>query len=195
MSYKNFHNRGGFRRKGLFGLGLDIPYVDSQGSNKTAHASNAQNCSDDPGSARSLQQMLNDLGYGPLVVDGILGNATFKALDLFASQTGASYTKGTIPKGSICDAVINAWTAIKGTPVGGSLPIATGSGTIQRVTAVIPGSGPAAAATHVFPSYMLRSGALATVEDWWSNQGTVTKVGIVAGGALLIGGLIYSIKK
>ncbi|MEM7695019.1 MAG: peptidoglycan-binding protein [Pseudomonadota bacterium] len=47
-------------------------------------------------SVRDVQAVLNDLGYGPLAVDGVLGPRSRKALDDFAQSKGIS-ERGMVP--------------------------------------------------------------------------------------------------
>jgi hypothetical protein len=185
------------KRRHTIGLGLDVPYTDPKGNLKTGHASLSTNCSDDSGGgAFALQQMLNDLGYGPLVVDGQVGTNTFKALDAFAASTGTAYTKGSLPKGAICDALMAAWQH-SAAPVGpssspGAVPVMTG-----------PASGPAAPATGPGPSHLdlARLSKLIDIQNykprsdgivgWFQGQTTPIKIGVVVGGLALVGGVVY----
>lgn len=59
------------------------------------------------GSARNVQQALNDLGYGPLAVDGIVGRGTQNAMKAFGAAFGlGSSVNWTSP--AFCTALKNA---------------------------------------------------------------------------------------
>lgn len=58
------------------------------------------------GGARNVQQALNDLGYGPLAVDGIIGSGTQKAMKSFGSNFGLGGVNWTTP--AFCTALKNA---------------------------------------------------------------------------------------
>lgn len=167
------------------GFGLDVPYTDSKGSHVAA-ASSGLNCGD----PKALQAMLNDLGYGPLTVDGIVGNNTFFSLADFAADEGIDYNTDNFPQGKICDALIAAWQKKMS---GGSVAPSTSS--TSKLASMIAKSGLNAKFAPVkkvaFTNTKSSSASFVDkAEDWWEAQPTTMKVAIVGGGVVVVG-LVY----
>ena len=161
------------------GLGLSVPYVTSWNKSGEAEVSDAANC----GSPFAVQQMLNDLGFGPLPVDGALGNKTFKALKDFAAGAGAPYD-GTFPKGPVCSALVAAWEAKQAPAAPAPAPAP------DAPTAPAP-RGSKIVLSRARPLPLTRSGAGTGptgggVGGWWNAQTTLTKTAIVGGSALAL---------
>lgn len=92
----------------MFGLGLDVPYVKFGTAHGTGTPTTALYCGD----PFALQQMLTDLGFYSGMIDGNVGSESLAAVSKFADATGALYTKGTLPQGATCTALMAAWSAL-----------------------------------------------------------------------------------
>jgi hypothetical protein len=164
------------------GLGLDVPMMKFGTTPAVGHpvADSSGTCSD----SFAVQQMLNDLGFGPLVVDGQIGNATFAALKKFAQSTGTSYG-GAFPQASLCQALMDAWQAQKGSVA----PAAPTPAPVSRPASVF--LNPAILASIAQKPAAVPSVSPISSPGWWSGQSTTMKAVVIVGGIAVLGTVVY----
>jgi len=168
----------------------DVPYTRF-GKSQTGHVTEALNCGD----PAAVQQMLNDLGFPVGAVDGSLGNKTFAALKAFAATKGVPYTPGSFPKGAICSALADAWTALKAPPpvtkpVAPAAPVWGGQLNLQSMMkqTLAQKQAAAAAAQAAAAQAAAQEASLAEQAKGWS---TPAKVAIGAAALAAVGAFIY----
>lgn len=169
----------------MFGFGIDVPYT--KGTQQVlGHpvANNSGICGD----SFALQQMLMDLGFYSGGIDGQIGNNTLKSVRLFADAFAVPYA-GSFPQAPVCQALMDAWTAKMGmsTPPAPTGTVPTGKLTFVAAKPRIRLTAKGASA--VGPSGS--SGAMTSVGSWWSSLSTPMKVGVVTGGFVIVGGIVW----
>lgn len=180
------HTHNGIFDGGMHGIALgdvSVGYT-SGGQTKEAMATTGSNC----GSSFALQQMLADLGYPVGTVDGQIGPNTMKALRAFADAAGAPYQSNTFPKGEICQALMDAWSAARAPAPPGPDEAPRTLPTVTKVSRrslidMIRLDSPSPTAPP--------AGGGGGITGWWGAQPTTTKAAVVGGGVALILGLGY----
>ncbi len=160
-----------------------------------------QNC----GNPFALQQALNDLGFGPIDVDGAVGPQTYAAIAKAMATYGVSYTSGA-PSALVCQTISDAWNAKY---YGPAPTTSTNTGTTTASTAAVRGTLIKRTPVLVSAIRQMTTGTATTKEGelptdagvvdktkaWWGGLGTPAKVGVVAGGVAVLGLLAYALTK
>lgn len=155
------------------GFGLDVPMLKFGTQSTIGHptADNSGTCGD----SFAVQQMLKDLGYYSGAIDGAIGSGTMLGLRNFATASGISYTPGTFPKGSVCSALMDAWSAAHQP---------------QQLVSSSPAPAPVSRLLvnpSVFFVPKTTREVVQTNAGWWGSLTTIEKVAIVAGSVLALG--------
>jgi hypothetical protein len=168
---------------------LTIPYKTNKGVEDSGQfCDKPGNCGD----AFALQQVLNEMGFGPLDVDGDIGANTKAALDKAAIKYQVKRTPGTLPDQDLCESVGGAWYlkyyggASTSKPTLTSAPDRTLSKVVNRLD--LP--------AFLRPTKMqgtAEPGMVDKAKAWWGELGTPGKIGVVAGGVTVLGLLAYAI--
>ncbi len=169
------------------GFGLDVPYVDAQQRHQTG---NVQPKSPDCGSAKAVQQMLNDLGFSAGTVDGVFGKNTFGALSRFAATVGVAYA-GTYPSANLCSALMTAWQTAKSaaqsvSPVGANI-VAQAAVPAASVSPAQADNQLEQPVTYLPPPVATTpTGLIDKAKAWWASANTTKKAMVVGGVGLAV---------
>jgi hypothetical protein len=177
-----------------FGFGLDVPLMKfgTQSVIGSPAAVNDGKCGD----SFALQQMLADLGVYSGTVDGAIGSGTMTALRKFSEVTGVPYDKGTFPKATVCQAVMDTWAAKMAPPppaaASTASPTMAGGVKFQRFAAkafVARSAADSARATGAGA----RGGDVTVAGEgsWWASLSGGAQLAIVGGGLAAVGAVAY----
>lgn len=180
---------------GAEGQCVPVPYTSKGGGHGTgsmcrdiAWTCNCKLCT---------QQVLNDLGFGPVDVDGIFGLKTYAALAKAAESLDADYSGGN-PGVALCKALVDKWTAPGGP--GSVPPAAPPTEPPSRrppPPAIWPGflKKPAPFKFKMPVSPNGRPPPDEGVEDggagWWASQTDTTRYLIIGGAVVVLGAGAY----
>lgn len=138
-----------------------------------AMLSTGPNC----GSAKNIQTALNDLGYGPLGVDGVLGQKSYAAMDKFGAAVGIG--KVSYPSAAFCSALKTGLAALVPPPPPPDL---------QPPQVSPPQSFPPTQAPPVQQQPPAGQPPATGIQGWWQSLSQNAKLGVgIGGGALLLG--------
>jgi hypothetical protein len=142
------------------------------------------------GSASNIQAALNDLGYGPLAVDGNLGQKSFAAMDKFGRAVGVGAVQYATP--AFCAALQKALAAAQAPPPPDpAQPPPQGQPPAQYPPpqGQPPMQYPPPAQYPPPPT----GGGATGIKGWWDGQTPTMKYVMIGGGALLLAGIVAAI--